>query len=280
MLPIVFVLVAPFAFTEAFIARNVPTFGEQLRRVQEGTASSAPFGNYPRGYWITWAVQYFVVTPIVTAALLRVLLGAFLGEDWAASDAVRAAWRLVRQLVWTFTLSTLATFGPQILASAVVAQGTDSNDLVVAVGASLTIVGFVCLFIFGVRLFFTGPAVVVEGERGAAALRRSWRLSHGSFWKIAGNQLVLSLLAGIVIGLISLVPQEIAHANDGAWWLLAGLGVTVAAGIVTPFLTAANTMLYLHCRVRKEGLTLEQLEQQIGASDPGGWHVLPAPPNS
>ena len=280
MIFIVLILVAPFAFIQAFVNRGLPTFAEQIRRAHEGTAAGNPFANYSFGFWITWIVQYLVITPIVAAALLRVLIGAFFGKTWSTGDAVRAAWRLLGPLVAAFALSTLASVGPQIVSVALNAGGAGSSGSLAVFAVILSIAAAVGSFVLSFRLLFTGTAVIVDGERGLSALQRSWRLSVGSFWKLVGNLIVASLLAGIVIGLLSLVPQEIAHANDGAWWLLAGLGTTITTAVVTPFLTAAQTLLDLHCRVAKEGLTLERLEQQMRASDPDGWRILPAPPNS
>ncbi|MGH2976726.1 MAG: hypothetical protein ACRDLL_17965, partial [Solirubrobacterales bacterium] len=77
MLPIVLALVAPLAFAQAFVLRDLPTFMEQIRRAQEGTNVSNPYAIYPASYWFVVAVQTFIVTPIVTAALLRLVVGGF-----------------------------------------------------------------------------------------------------------------------------------------------------------------------------------------------------------
>lgn len=282
MAPIVLVLVAPYAFGYAFLTRNLPTLGEQLARIRAGapSASATPYG-FPGTLWVAIAVQNLIVVPLITAALLRVLVGAFLGETWSATDALRAARSLIRPIVWALAMVTLATFGLEVVAATMMTLGrrAGSSDAVIAVGGLVSVVAWVVIFVLAFRLPFTGPAVVVEGKRGLAALRRSWRLSIGFFWKLVGNLLVLGLLSGVIVGLISLVPQEIARARDGAWWLLAGLGTTLSLGFVTPFLTSANTLLYLHCRVTKEALTLEQLEWEMAPSNPTGGSVLPPPPD-
>lgn len=279
MLPIVFVLVAPFAFTQAFLTRDLPTIAEQFRRIQEGTNVANPYSDYSGSFWVTWVIQYLVVTPMITSALLRVLIGGSLGEVWTAGEAVRSIGRLIGPLVWAFALVTSSTFGLQVLSAVITSQATQARDAIWGLGVLLGIVGLVFAFIFAFRLLFVGPAVVIEGHKGFPALQRSWWLSIGSFWKLVGNLIVVSLVTAVPLGLLAFAPQQIARANDGAWWLVAGLGMTIALSITTPFLTSANTLLYLHCRVVKESLTLEQLEQQVGDRDEEARHVLPPPPN-
>lgn len=280
MLPIVLVLVAPVAFAQAFVTRDLPTFAEQLRRVREGTNLSNPYAMFPAGYWLVLAAQNLVVTPIVTAALIRVVIGGFFGESWGLHDALRAARRTWLPLVWVVLLTTVATSGLAVTGIVLNARAVDRNDAVAVLGGLLTFVGSIVALVLVFRLMFTTQVVVLEGRRGMGALRRSWGISRGSFWKIVGNMLVMSLLVGVVAGFLGFLPQEIARSNDGAWWLLARIGQTVSLGLLTPLLSATGCLLYIHCRVKQEGITLDGLEREVSDAntDADGWRMLPPPP--
>ena len=233
---------------------------------------------FPPGYWFVLAAQNLIVTPIVTAALLRVVIGGFFGESWGLHDTLRVARRTWLPLAWVVLLTTVATSG--LVVVLLNARGAEPIDTVAVLGGLLTFVGSIVALVLVFRLMFTTQVVVLEGRRGLGALRRSWGISRGSFWKIFGNMFVVSLLVGVVAGFLSFLPQEVARSNDGAWWLLAGLGHTVSLGLLTPLLAATGCLLYIHCRVKQEGLTLEVLEREVSGANPeaDGWHMLPPPP--
>jgi hypothetical protein len=182
--------------------------------------------------------------------------------------------------VWAVLLATAATAGLLIAGFVLSSRGAERSDALVVVGGLLMLVGSIVAFVLVYRLMFTAQVVVLEGRRGLGALVRSWEVSRGSFWKIVGNMFVVSLLVGIVAGFLSFLPQEIARSRDGAWWLLAGLGQTVSLGLLVPLLAATGCLLYIHCRVKQETLTLERLEREVSGAnpEPDGWPTLPPPP--
>src|SRR6266487_2307069 len=57
------------------------------------------------------------------------------------------------------------------------------------------IAGIVLTIWFAIMFRMTGPAVVLEREGPVRALKRSWRLVRGSFWRVLG----ISLLAGLIV---------------------------------------------------------------------------------
>lgn len=65
----------------------------------------------------------------------------------------------------------------------------------------MALVGIFFLVYAMVKLFFVPVAIVVDGERAVAALRKSWRLTRGKWWSVFGTFLLL----GIVLGVIALV---------------------------------------------------------------------------
>ena len=113
---------------------------------------------------------------------------------------------------------------------------------------------------FTVKFAFTSSAVVLEGLGPVDAIKRSWSLSKGSFWRILGR----IWLIGIVTGLISTVLGGIVGAILGVGAAAAdSVGMLVAfsaflsallSAVVIPVQSSFYTLMYLDERMRKENL--------------------------
>ena len=113
---------------------------------------------------------------------------------------------------------------------------------------------------FTVKFAFTSSAVVLEGLGPVDAIKRSWSLSKGSFWRILGR----ILLIGVVIGLISSVLGAVvgailgvgASAADSVGMLVAFSAFVSAllSAVVIPVQSSFYTLMYLDERMRKENL--------------------------
>lgn len=124
--------------------------------------------------------------------------------------------------------------------------------------------GFILLIVPGLiflaRFAVSVPAFVVEGKRGRSALSRSWNLVTGHSWPVFGTLIVAGLLAGAVSAVLT-VPFS------GPWFvrgLLAGIG----SAITTPFTGLVFSLVYFDLRVRKDGLDVAGLEQELRAAAP------------
>lgn len=111
-------------------------------------------------------------------------------------------------------------------------------------------------------------AVIIEGHRAIGALKRSLDLVRGSWWRIFGITIVLSLVA---LGLAILVrlPFELAIAASGTvegsllnniWVVLSDIIIRIA---VLPVLFIAGTLLYYDVRVRNEKYDFATLSNEL-----------------
>jgi len=194
------------------------------------------------------AAVSLLVVPLVTGAMVRAVADTYVGQR----PAVGGAYGYALRVIWSLLLVALL------------------QALVVCVGFVLLIIPGV---IFAVRLIFATSALVVEGVRGRAALRRSWELSRGSFWRIVGTMLVVGILLGIVAGvfqlplfffLLVLGPSTTASQIP--------LAITSSIGqvLTVPFSTTVVVLLYFDMRVRKEGFNLSAMADEIGRESGGG----------
>ncbi len=218
------------------------------------TSSNDPSGAEAAAF-IVVAIVSGLSTLLATAACFKAVADAWLGARPEAGRSLRFALRNLPRLVW----------------------------LAIVFGCGLA-VAFIALIIPGIWLFVAWslavPALLFERVGGFKALGRSFRLVRGRWWPICGALVVGYVLAGIVSGVVQLIPEAIAAGlagdSDVANGVAAVIGGTVSAMISTPFTAAVVTLLYFDQRVRKEGFDLQLLAEGLGTTrDPDA--PLPAP---
>jgi len=188
-----------------------------------------------------------IASAILNAILATVLVGMLtlvIGDAVIGRRApVQVVWERLRPLTWRLLLAAfLAAVLPYL-------------------GLIALIVGGVLLW---VALSFTTPALVLERLTVRQALRRSWRLTMSSFWRVFGIRLLAWLIAA-VLGAILAIPGAIiavvatSNSLDGdSIGIAAELAIRVAAflanTITLPFIAGVTALLYIDCRMRTEAL--------------------------
>ena len=151
-----------------------------------------------------------------------------------------------------------------VVVNAASARSYDSASAGIGGALSIIFLMIVALIVvacfFTVKFAFTSSAVVLEGLGPVDAIKRSWSLSKGSFWRILGR----ILLIGVVIGLISSVLGAVvgailgvgANAADSVGMLVAFSAFVSAllSAVVIPVQSSFYTLMYLDERMRKENL--------------------------
>jgi len=175
---------------------------------------------------IATAVSFILVAPLVTAATIHALESVARGERPSAAASVLAA---------------LETFTPLLMA--------------VLLSAAGVVLGLAALLLPGiylaVRWVFVPQAVMIEGARGAEALRSSWRAVEGSWWRCLGVVLLANLAAALP-GLVVIVPVDaLAEAADREAVSL--VGMILIETLTAPFVALVTTLLFFDLRVRREG---------------------------
>jgi hypothetical protein len=188
-----------------------------------------------------------VVTAVLNAVLATLLVGML---TLVIGDAVigrrtplRVVWERLRPLSWRLLLAAfLAAVLPWL-------------------GLVALIVGGVLLW---VALSFTTPALVLERLTVRQALRRSWRLTMASFWRVFGIRLLAWLIAGVLGAILAIPGLLIAFAvsahslSTGDIGVAAEVAVRIASflanAITLPFIAGVTALLYIDCRMRTEAL--------------------------
>ncbi|GII82760.1 hypothetical protein Ssi03_07500 [Sphaerisporangium siamense] len=236
-----------------------------------GYGSDAPVGGViaqAGGGVLSYIMQFFLVT-MLTGVLTRILGRAVFGGRITIGEA----WRLTRPrlpaLLGLALLTALIVMAPlAIVVVLLVALATAGASLEAVVFAGLILgLGYlVYAVIMTTRLALAPAAVVLEGRGVTEAIRRSWGLVRGAFWRTLGI-LVLTMILTMLIGGILSVPVNVLTmlvAFTGRDTLIATVLTTILliiGGILTSMITyplqaGVNGLLYTDRRMRAEAFDL------------------------
>ncbi|KQX69884.1 hypothetical protein ASD06_02440 [Angustibacter sp. Root456] len=227
---------------------------------------------------ISGGVVGFLVPAVFQALALAVLNGiliiavseAVIGRRPSVGDVLhRVRWRGVGRLL---LLSVLTGVLSVVVLAVVVVPVALLYVVAVPAGVVATFLGLPLLVVIGVVLFtrlaFAAPSLLLEELGVVAALRRSWRLVAGSFWRVFGILLLSAAIAWAASSLLqlpfSLLGQLAALAAAGAQpseatqlvvaTAIANLGGVLGSAVVAPFTAGVTSLLYIDLRIRREGL--------------------------
>lgn len=209
-----------------------------------------------------------------------------------------------------------------LLAFLVIAVAFAGREPQSGAGVAATVIGvllavFVPLVValfFAIRWYLVIPTMIIEDSSIFAALRRSWRLTRGYFWRTLGIALLFGLILGVVSAIItsplSFISGFIVASAGTETELFGSIMVvnllinaiaTLITFIVTNMAVLVSIFFYFDYRFRKEGLGLHfqqlasryatgtrsdrfdtSLDQPMGADDEAddiipGRHATPAP---
>lgn len=219
-------------------------------------SSTDPFTQFADGLivaGISWGLS-IVGVMVLTIFTSEIAIGAIAGSPVSARGAARA----VRRHGGTLSvLSALTVVGLTL-------------GLVTAAIATIWL---------GVAWSVTVPVVYVERVGASRALRRSFRLTRGRWWKTLGAYCTAGFLGILLAASLAAPVSLVFSGSDGeVTRFLVAVVPLVLTGIVTgPFWVSLIVLSYFDLRVRREGFDLAlrfaALEQAapapVGARAPG-----------
>lgn len=230
-------------------------------------------------------VQGLVVQQLIQGALTSAVAGRYLGRPVSIGEAYRSVFRHLGALLGAACLLSLVGLvavsvavgvmvGVIFLVASTFSGASSSSSLVAAITAFFVIVGAFIMLMLGlaavlVRFVFFTQAAVVENHGPVSALRRSWDLVRGSYWRVLGIVVLIWILCYILAGLpatfASVFIQLIFSDPLKDFAVRQGLTSVVTYGaqiLVLPIQLIAYTLLYYDLRVRKEGYDLQLMAEQ------------------
>jgi hypothetical protein len=161
-------------------------------------------------------------------------------------------------LLWLGPLVVLGILGPTLGGSTTVAS-------LAALGSLCACIGFipaVAVFAFlNVKWAFTSQTIMLENQNSTGAMRRSWNLVRGSFWRlfICFSAVVLFLYTVFYFPALpfQFLTFVILPFSPLAYSVVNILLSSLIQALLLPLGIATLTLLYYDLRIRREGLDLE-----------------------
>ena len=183
---------------------------------------------------------------IATGACTRAVAADYLGEDLSWKASLSFAARKVLPLVLLSILVVLAS----------------------TLGLVLLLIGAIYV---AIRLTASAPALLIEDAGVTGAMRRSWALVKGNWWRTFAVVFVSSLLVFVISALVSGLLFAPLFAGSESEVLVATsitLGGILSNALTLPLQAAVLTVLYFDLRVRNEGFDLQLLARDMGGTSP------------
>jgi hypothetical protein len=209
---------------------------------------------------------YLLLLPLAQGAVIRVVSDEYLDRPSGVGLALGTAWHRIGALIGYVVLE-LGIWAGSFLGVALLVF------LVALAGAGAAAVGLLVLLFVGWFVFFLLTyvrfclgiqAVVLERLSPVAALRRSLRLTRGSFWRIVLFYIVIGLVSGILSDVLGLLPGLFVSALPlGTRAVIEVLATGVVQIFTSPFILILLTLVYYDIRIRREAFDIEMLAQSI-----------------
>ncbi len=277
LVPLTAMFMLPIQALSAFaLVATKPSLTDTLEAWQKnlaenpGVAPTAPkFTNQQIGAVVSSQLIAFIGTMIITAALTAFVADRYLGKQTTTKQALRVAVRRgPLMMLYSFITILLATLFGTLLAFGAI--------LLFAVHPVLGVVGFVLAFAGFAWMMnaatVAGPAIIVEGCGPFKAVKRSFQIVRGLWWRTLGCRLVGWIVTAIPILMISSILAgflTFAGGNNESFrWVWSAIAGTVGASIVAPISAAISVLIYVDLRIRKEGFDLEMLASSLNTSGP------------
>lgn len=251
--------------------------GSQLAGMGVGYLLGQEFGSSlltsedpTESFTLSWAG----LVGIAATLLAQLVIGV--GLSWATFQAVRAkktppmeALRRIGARFWAMIGLSLLPLVAAALALATIgflsAPQLGGPGLAVLFGLAMAAVAAW----LSVRLLLAPAAIAIESRGPIGAIRRSWTLTRGRFWRIGGSYLatntLISMATSVLSTIFSFAGALIASSNPELAATVMLTSSTLASIIFSlPLTSALTTLLYVDARIRTEAFDLELSEELFG----------------
>jgi hypothetical protein len=242
--------------------------GQVLTPQQVNNELGTVFGALLPAIAVTIVIS-LVLTSALTGMLSAVIGRGVLGRKVGLAEAWRAG-RVGAVIATSLLLLLIGICVPlPVVVVAVVLALLHLTPVAVLIGVLGGIASFVFEVLLFIRLSVSLPALVLERISPVSAVKRSFELSRGSFWRLFGILLLTQIIVSVAALVLSIPFTVVGSVLGGSAGLfgasakvsLAGLIVGAIGGIAASTVTApisagVAVLLYTDLRMRREGLDL------------------------
>ena len=145
------------------------------------------------------------------------------------------------------------------------------NSAVALAGLLIMVVpGPVLGLLFYVWYHFVPAVVLVEGEGGGGALKRSRALTREFFWKVSAVVTTPLVLEFVLVGQVLMFASDLLYRTVGlGWWSLPAIVITVLLLLLLEgWKLMLGVLIYYDLRIRKDGLDVPMLSRELEEYSP------------
>lgn len=255
-----------FAVWQFRVAHYVPAYG-----LPHSPAAAMAIGRqHPLpGVMIFWMFVLFIVSFSFQGAVAALqAASARHDESFTFGRALATAFTRLPALVASGILLYLALFG--VMLAVVVPVAVLSAILRPTVAQSAVTAGFAALFIIVMlavvgRLQLFMAAIYIDREGPWAALRTSWRLTRGHWWRamaILTIAIIMLFVLYFAITLLSFIGVYLTHNGPLNRFVIAPVILIVTYVVIYPLMAAVWVAMYNDFKLRREG---GDLAARVGA---------------
>ncbi|MGZ4697049.1 glycerophosphoryl diester phosphodiesterase membrane domain-containing protein [Oryzihumus sp.] len=245
----------------------------------DGTSTVGSLGTLPAS--LVQSLFTWLAIGLLSGLLSHVIGEAVLGRRTTMGRTWSSTRRRLLPILGARLLVDLAIVVPTVVVAGVgllLALNVNAGTgLLVGVLAGLPCVaGSIWL---STRTALAAPAIVLEGLGVRPALRRSFALTRGVFWRTFGIILLVSVIAAIAGSMLSVPFSLVGFVGMAATGdnlqsglvmvvIASHLGKIVSGTLTTPFVAGVVGLLYIDRRIRLEGLDVTLI--RAAAADAAG----------
>lgn len=306
LIPAVILAVIEGVLTSVFTLLGVQTILSQARVAQQGPQQAAGTVGVLGITYGVLGIAAFLGTAVLTGLVTQVIGQAVLGRK----ETLGGAWRATRSRIGPVIAALLLAIvfiGLGLAAAIALCVGIGFGlaavhvaPLGIVLGIVLGLAAVVFAVMVAIRWMFAIPVVVLEHAGPLKALGRSWRLVRGSWWRVFGISLLVSLIVSFVSAIIR-TPFQVGDifttvggpggtgATGGvstAGVILSAVGVIISTALTGPLQAGAQVVLYTDLRMRREGMDIALQSavatgaQPLAGPPPGPSGPVPPDPSA
>lgn len=223
------------------------------------------------------SLLYSILMSVSQAALTASVADSHLDRPVSFGGAYSKVFKRIGPVLGLMMLEILIYLAALVPAILVLLIGigaavTGSSSSAAGSAAALCLVfplifaAIVFIIIVMVRLQVAVPALIVENLGPVQAVRRSWQLLNGYWWRTAGLLLILYVInlivasgpAALVAGLATIFIKYDLVLNQA----ISGAVTVLTTAVFIPVQLVATTLYYFDTRVRREGFDIETAVSQ------------------
>jgi MFS family permease len=225
------------------------------------------------GLFLLFIAITFLLSVLATGMLTTALGRAVLGQHVSPGEV----WQRARERFWPLLGLTLlvglvlggVAVGGILLAVALGALLEQAaSGLGVFVGVIAGIAAVLVTIWLGIKLLLAPAALILEGVGPVQAIRRSYRLTSGAWWRTFGIYVLATIIGGVVSQVITIpfaliggLGAATTASADNPFTLtqafVTAISTLVSQTIVVPFGAGIVALLYIDRRIRREALDIE-----------------------